>query len=340
MRIDQAGEHKGVLAPGEHKSIHTDRVILVPGPPNEIDVVRRIYRKFIDERPNERWIANLLNAEGFVNEVGTPWTRVTVHEVLTNEKYIGHNVYNRVSSKLKGKPIANPPELWVRRDNAFEAIVGPKDFYTVQGVLLARERRYTDDELLDLLRKVRDRHGRLSGLLIEQCEDIPSPSIYQRRFGSLVRAYELIGYAPERDYRYIEINRQLRQLHPELIAEVVRALEGVGGSVRRLENDLMLVNEQFTVSIVLSRCQQTKAGTRRWLIRLDEGLAPDLSIAVRMDATNKSVLDYYLLPAIDVATTVLCVREENGIYIDAYRFESLDYFYGMAQQVHVEEVAA
>lgn len=339
MLLDQSGQSKGLLAPGEHKSIQTDRVILVPGPPNEIHVVQRIYRKFIDERPNETWIAEGLNAEGLRTEVGTPWSRATVHEVLTNEKYIGHNVYNRVSCKLKGKRVENPPELWVRRDGAFEPIVDTKDFYRVQGILLARERRYTDDELLDYLRVLRQRHGKLSGLIIEQAEEVPSPSVYQRRFGSLIRAYALIGYTPERDYRYIEINRQLRQLHPDLIAAVVDALEGVGGTVQQLENDLMLINDQFTVSIVLSRCQETKAGTRRWLIRLDEGLSPDLSIAVRMDVANRAALDYYLLPSIDVAGTVLCVREENGIYIDAYRFDSLDYFYGMAQQVSVEVAA-
>ena len=37
MRVDQAGAAKGELARGEHKSIQTDRVTLVPGPPEEIE---------------------------------------------------------------------------------------------------------------------------------------------------------------------------------------------------------------------------------------------------------------------------------------------------------------
>src|SRR5690349_20292119 len=42
--IDQAGTPKGELARGEHKSIQTDRVVLVPGPAEEIEIVRWIYR--------------------------------------------------------------------------------------------------------------------------------------------------------------------------------------------------------------------------------------------------------------------------------------------------------
>lgn len=39
--IDQSSTVKGELARGEHKSIQTDRVILVPGPADEVDTVQR-----------------------------------------------------------------------------------------------------------------------------------------------------------------------------------------------------------------------------------------------------------------------------------------------------------
>ena len=39
MLIDQNGRHKSVLQPGEQKNIQTDRVIIVPGPEEEIKVV-------------------------------------------------------------------------------------------------------------------------------------------------------------------------------------------------------------------------------------------------------------------------------------------------------------
>lgn len=45
--IDQNGECKGHLGRGEHKSIQTDRVILTPGPEDEIETVRWIYQSFV-----------------------------------------------------------------------------------------------------------------------------------------------------------------------------------------------------------------------------------------------------------------------------------------------------
>lgn len=98
--IDENGNPKGELSRGEQKSIQTDRVILVPGPADEQRVVQRMYTMFVDEGRLEREIAQTLNAEGCRTDLGRPWTRATVHQVLTNEKYIGNNVFNKVSFKL------------------------------------------------------------------------------------------------------------------------------------------------------------------------------------------------------------------------------------------------
>ena len=83
----------------------------------------------------------------------------------------------------------------------------------------------------------------------------------------------------------------------------------------------------------------TGAGSSRWLVRLDEGLKPDITVAVRMDATNEAIRDYYLLPAIDMTWENLRLAEENGVYLDAYRFETLDYFFGMAERIKIMEAA-
>ncbi len=53
MLIDQGRQRKTMLKMGEHKSIQTDRVILVRGPDEEVETVRWIYRAFIDESKNE-----------------------------------------------------------------------------------------------------------------------------------------------------------------------------------------------------------------------------------------------------------------------------------------------
>ena len=71
----------------------------------------------------------------------------------------------------------------------------------------------------------------------------------------------------------------------------------------------------------------------RWTVRFDSGLAPDLTIAVRMDSSNQAPLDYYVLPSLDIRDPRLRIKEDNGIFLDGYRYDSLDYFFGMAQTV-------
>jgi hypothetical protein len=75
-----------------------------------------------------------------------------------------------------------------------------------------------------------------------------------------------------------------------------------------------------------------RAGSLRWLIRFDLALSPDITVALRMDAGNTVPIDYYLLPLIDMEIERLRLAEHNGVQLDTYRFDSLDYFFGMAER--------
>ena len=338
--LDQSGTQKAALKIGEHKSLQTDRVVLRPGPDAEVETVRQMYRWFVEDGVNEAGIATRLNSLGILTDLGRPWTRGSVHQVLTNEKYIGHNVYNRTSFKLKRRHVVNPPDLWVRKDGAFEAIVAPEQFYMAQGIVRARARRFSDTELLERLTGLYQGHGYLSGILIDETEGMPSSSVYSARFGSLVRAYSLVGFTPERDYAYLEINRLLRRLHPEIIQRTEAEIVALGGQVERdPATDLLRINDEFTVSIVLARRRETATGGARWKLRMDTGLCPDITVAVRLDHTNAAALDYYLLPWLDLAPGGLSLKEHNGIALDAYRFASLDMLYRMAGRVRIRRAA-
>jgi DNA invertase Pin-like site-specific DNA recombinase len=340
MRIDQNGVPQGILQFGEHKSLQTDRVILVPGPEEEVETVRWMYRQFVDGGNVESEIAAQLNDRGVTTDLGRSWSRGTVHQVLTNEKYIGNNVYNRRSFKLKKERLENSPEMWIRADNVFEAVVDPQIFFTAQGMIRERNRRFSDEEMIERLRRLFDHHGYLSGLIIDESENMPSSGSYQRRFSSLIRAYELVGFKPDRDYRYIEINRGLRRLHGEVVTDTIATIEELGGTISRSPvTDLLTVNGEFAASIVIARCQQTPAGSLRWKIRLDTGLAPDITVALRMDEANEAPLDYYLLPLFEITTGRIRLAEENGLMLDAFRFDSLEFFFAMAERVRITEIA-
>lgn len=338
--IDEQGNPKGELQRGERKSLQTDRVILVPGPDDERHIVERIFRLFVEIGENERQIADRLNKEGLPTDLGRPWSRGTIHQILTNEKYIGNNVYNRVSFKLKIRRVKNAPEEWIRSDGAFKAIVDRRLFEHAATIIAARSHRMTDEEMLELLRQLLSETGMLSGLVIDEQDDLPSSTAYRSRFGSLLRAYSLVGYRPRRDYRYVEINRELRRKHPEMVKMIIAGFSANGGSVRHDEKtDLLWINEEFTVSVVISRCSHTPAGTRRWRLRLDTGLLPDITVAVRMDADNKQPADFYLLPRIDVLSERVRLADHNGLILDAYRHEDLDLLFSFSSQIIIQEAA-
>lgn len=339
--VDEQGRVKAELARGEHKSLQTDRVILQPGPPEEVETVRRLYRMFVVQQRSESQIADVLNAEGLKTDLGREWTRGTVHQILSNEKYIGNNVYNRISYKLKANRVANPPDMWVRQDGAFEPIVEQDFFEAAQRIIEERSRRFTDQELLDRLSGLLTDKGWLSGVVIDEIEDMPSSSTFRHRFGSLTRAYALVGYSPPRDYNYIEINRALRAMHPDIVASVISDIEAQGGAVERDPlSDLLRVNEEFTVAVVIARCHVSPSGGMRWKVRFDSGLRPDLTIAVRMEDDNQTVRDYYLFPWLDLSRTPkLRLAPDNGVLLDAFRYESLDAFLELTRRTSLRLAA-
>ncbi|MBO9462458.1 recombinase family protein [Labrenzia sp. R5_0] len=337
---DEQGRPKGLLGRGEHKSLQTDRVVLVPGPSEEVAIVRWIYRRFVEDRKDEATIAEELNQRGVLTDLDRPWTKGTVHQILINEKYIGNNVWNQVSFKLKQKRVVNDQAMWVRSDGAFQGIVEHEIFDAARALIEARSHHLSNDEMLDLLRGLYKRTGLLSGLIIDEADNCPSSRAYQHRFGGLLKAYKLVGFTPDRDYHYIEINRTLRRLHPDIVAQTISGLEDAGGYVERDPlSEILTINREFTASLAIVRSLQTSSGSLRWKVRLDRGLLPDLTVAVRMDRENRQARDYLLLPSLDMDKHVLRLAENNAIWFDAYRFDSLVPLFEMAERISISEAA-
>ena len=339
MLVNEFGEQKGELRLGQKKSLQTDRVILVPGPEAEVRLVNRMYAMFVEDGISEGEIAETLNREGHVTDYGRSWTRGTVRQVLTNEKYVGNNVYNRTSFKLKKEFQRNAPADWVRLDGAFEAIVPLAMFHMARGIIRERARRLSDEEMLKRLKSVFEKFGYLSGLIIDEQEDLPSSGAYAHRFGSLLRAYEIIGYTPDRDFRYIEINRRLRALHPEIVSGVVEEIERRGAwCAVEPSTQLLTVSDEFTASVVIARHRYTQAGASRWKVHFDTGLRPDITIAVRMDADNVDTKDFFLLPRVEFQRDALNLQPNNHRALDAYKFADLSFLFELARRQPIERV--
>jgi DNA invertase Pin-like site-specific DNA recombinase len=333
--MDKDGNPKARLATREYKSLQNDRVILVPGPDDEIAVVADIYHSFITLRKGETEIAAGLNSRGLMHN-GKAWSISKVHEVLINPKYIGTNLYNRSSFKLKARHIRNPPEMWIQRERAFKPIVSTEEFTTVQGLLHARNHIWTNDEMLDGLRTLLHTLGRLSSRLIDKAASIPRCQTYARRFGGLTRAYALVGWHPERDWSFVEANRIAGDQCSILIKSIVTVIKSQGGTIdTSARKGLLTINKEFTVSIRVARCYQRRTG-HQWRIRNDHSKHSDVSLIARMRAGNESILDYYVFPSNEILNARLRLRSANALALDAYRFDNLEFFLGLCRRQSIE----
>src|SRR5579859_7277735 len=84
LLVDRSGIAKGSLTLGQRKSLHTDRLILAPGPQRECEVIKEIFSAFVIEGKSEGEIARLLNGRKIRPEQSSrwpnaQWTRARVH---------------------------------------------------------------------------------------------------------------------------------------------------------------------------------------------------------------------------------------------------------------------
>ena len=296
LLVDNARKPKGILKHGEKKSIATDRVVLTPGPEAEIKIVNEIFRLYAIKRLSATAIADKLNKEGIPAEGGREWSRFIVHRIVTNPKYIGSNVTNRRSAKLGGRTVRNPPEMWIRRDNAFPAIVDPDLFHKAELETAARSKHRTDEELLDLLRQFLKRHGRISVRSLKASEGMPCGQVFATRFGGLEEAYRRIGYKPHRDLSWVERDQPSVAIRREFIERVVTTLKNFGASLRQHgPRQHLTINENLNVRLSIVRCCATKR-CNSWKFQFHSRFKSDVTVCARLAPGNTTILDYFCFP--------------------------------------------
>ncbi|HGU9977679.1 TPA: recombinase family protein [Enterobacter ludwigii] len=341
LLVDENGIAKEILGFRKRKSIQTDRVILIPGPKNEIKIVNSIYDLFIDDNMPEFIIAERLNEQNIPAENGTLWTRAKIHQILTNEKYIGNNIYNKTSSKLKSRLVKNPKNEWVRCDKAYKPIISKKKYNKAQEIIQLRSVHLTNEELLEKLKQKLESNGKLSGFIIDEDDTGPSSSVYRTRFGGLLRAYTLIGYKPEHDYSYIQINEALRSFYSGIIEDFKGGILKSNCYIDEYKYAPMLyINDELLISVLITKCTPMKSGKLRWKVRFDNSQKADITIVIRMDSQNISPLDFYIIPKIENEYSKMCMTETNNIRLDLYRFDNLDKLLQIITRMKVRELYA
>lgn len=129
-----AGDRKPirVMQDGERKSVANERITFIPKEDHTSDAIVRIFDLFSLEKLTLREIAERLNDAGVSSPNDTGWDKGKVLRILSNPAYKGTLIYNKTWGRLHKKKRDNPMSQWVICDNAFQAIIEPKRFDTVQ----------------------------------------------------------------------------------------------------------------------------------------------------------------------------------------------------------------
>ncbi|MBR0717867.1 recombinase family protein [Bradyrhizobium liaoningense] len=192
--VDPARNPKLLLKDGDRKALDNDKVIVVPGPPEELAVIRRIFRLYVRSQLSIVKIAQRLSDEGVKGYQNSPLSAATIHSILSSELCIGRMTYNRTIHRLQGPVLKNPESEWTRFA-AFAPVVPVAQFMKAQN-RLHRCRSWDKHTIKASLQQLLKRAGYLNQKLIENAKDAPSAETVANHFGSLHAAYEEVGYRP------------------------------------------------------------------------------------------------------------------------------------------------
>lgn len=328
MLVTSDRQIKQQLARGEHKNLTTDRVVLVPGPPDELQCVREIYRMFISEGRTVAGIARELNRRAIPGVNGGKWWDQRVFDILTNLKYIGCQVYGRTAQRLFTPTAKKPVGEWLVTAGSHEPVVDLATFRDAQQILARRTIRKSNDELLEQLRFLLAKHGALS-LSILQTSGMPSASTYAYRFGSIGRAFELAGYRSARSWSIVETRKQIFALREQLIS---RLLELFPNDLKVThptlhEHKRIQLKSGRCISVVFGRADTDKRmkGEIRWQV----GPVTErrlMVLLVRLERKNRSIRDMYVLSKMAGRNTRFTVRLNDPCLRSGERLRKLPNF--------------
>lgn len=300
LMVDESEHPKAFLKKGQFKALQSDRVRLQQGSAEEVAVIRIIFDQFVNCRKSYSDIRRQLNDAGIANHNGRPWTDGMIPTILANENYIGKTIYNRTSRRLGQKLVKNPDNAWVRGAAAIEPIVDQGIFARAQKLLAERRVEIPEDEMLLRLRLTLRRLGKLNSRVINTELGLNHVSSYVKHFGSLRKAYALIGYVSPRDCDWIDTRDLWAAEQARHATELAEALRTDLGLQADLAPDAigLLVGGARAVSFLVARrlAHRGKDHAAQWKAYRRQ-ISSGLLAVMRLDAANRAIEDYVLLPA-------------------------------------------
>jgi DNA invertase Pin-like site-specific DNA recombinase len=317
MLIPSDSRPRRLLQPGERKGLN-DRVILVPGPQEEVEVVREIFRLFVVDRKSMTEIPRLLNAKGIPYLNGGKWDHQDMYRMLSAPKYAGRHVYGRSTESLGKKKTFLPSAEWIVKPNAFEPIVDQDTFDKAQRIIASWTINKSNDQILEDFRELLRTEGHLTAGLIEASRIVPCGSTLFHRFGGLLNVYKAIGYERSTHYYNPELLGATRAARDEFIDAVAKRFPHDVTVIPPPKNGrrrgLAIRSLGATLSVVVCRHTRTVvARESRWVLCRRRDELNRVTLVVRMAEENQSVKDIHVLPPLRHARGLQMLSEDHRL---------------------------
>ena len=339
LLLDVEGKPKQLLVDGERKSIVRERVILVPGEPEQIAIVRRVFTEFADEHRSLSSIAKRLNEDGIPFLKGAKWGANSVTHLLKNTQYVGTQTWGKTTAFLSGPAKSLPPDQWAVCRNAFGAIVPQELFDRAQDALVNLTCRLTDQQMLDRLRIVLRENGKLTAGIIQQSRLCPGSATYCSRFGGLLKVYARLGYnRPE--YTGALVTRQRVMLIREsLVSTLLEHFPDRLQEVRRNRRFRSKLRDRRTglvIAVMIARCYPTKRGDHRWFVDYADIPRPErarVTLLALLDESNATIGELRVFPKVDFPSRSTRLREDNDWLQSGTKLEQIVDFFDTVRRI-------
>jgi DNA invertase Pin-like site-specific DNA recombinase len=302
MLLDTHGTPKQLLADFERKSLTTERVILVPGPADEIAVVQRIFREYAHEQLSLTNIARNLNNEGISFVQGGKWTTTTVAHALDRTQYMGTHVWGRTTAYLSSRPKKVSAEQWGICPSAFQPIISRDLFERAQKRLTNITYRVPNEKLLERLRPILKEHGKLTSRIIQRSRLCPGVDTYVRRFGGLLSLYSRLGYDASELINQATSRQRGMLVRHGFIQAFVNGFPSQFEEVRATRRFRAMLRYRRTgllISVMVARHHPTGTGKARWFIQPPRNERRRVTILGLMNEDNASVTTIRVFRTLD-----------------------------------------
>lgn len=121
------------VAIGSHKT----KSVWVPGPREEVDLIRWIFNQYAYENKGYHKIASELNERQLPTQKGGLWSASTIRAIIYNESNIGSKIWNKQDYQTKGKKWSDRSE-WIITENAHPALITKELFEQCQAIAKQR----------------------------------------------------------------------------------------------------------------------------------------------------------------------------------------------------------